>query len=164
MTKGFNKVATYPGAERFWGSHNPAPAGPYCLKKPLPGTPPMDFDIPQFKKRLEQERLLGSEPAHLIQQEIRLAEEVKEGLSEENDRASAFVSEAINRIDTYIFQLHELARELNPSDFALDQRTYLKDEQIHDRIADRIDRLKEQGEANAPTEDPLLRKTDPEKE
>ncbi|RNI30536.1 hypothetical protein [Rufibacter latericius] len=117
----------------------------------------MDFDIPEFKKRLDAERLKGSTPASVIQTEIRQAEDVKAGLSEENDHASEFVSEAINRIDTYIFQLHELAQDFNPADFELDQQTYLKDNGIHQRIANRIDRLKEQGEANASTEDSLLR-------
>ncbi|WP_207430756.1 hypothetical protein [Sabulibacter ruber] len=117
----------------------------------------MDFDIPEFKKRLDNERLKGAEPAQYIQQEIRQAEEVKEGISEENNHATDFVSEAINRIDTYIFQLHELARQFNPAEFDIDQRTYLKDEGVHHRIADRINRLKEQGDANASTEDPLLR-------
>ncbi|WP_181306292.1 hypothetical protein [Rufibacter sp. XAAS-G3-1] len=63
----------------------------------------MDFDIPEFKKRLERERITGNAPAEVIQQEIRQAEEVKAGISEENDHASEFVSEAINRIDTYTF-------------------------------------------------------------
>ncbi|WP_210464766.1 hypothetical protein [Rufibacter roseolus] len=124
----------------------------------------MDFDIPEFKKRLDHERLKGTQPETIIQHEIRQAEEVKEGLSEENDHASEFVSEAINRIDTYIFQLHELAQEFNPEEFDLDQQTYLQDDRVHDRIANRIDRLKEQGEANASTEDPLLRQGEAEQE
>ncbi|RNI27816.1 hypothetical protein EFA69_17080 [Rufibacter immobilis] len=117
----------------------------------------MDFEVPKFKERLEQERLKGNAPAPFIQQEIRLAEEVKEGISEENGHATEFVSEAINRIDTYIFQLHELAKEHSPADFDLDQQTYLQDERMHERIGNRVERLKEQGEANASTEDPLLR-------
>ncbi|MBC3541680.1 hypothetical protein ACFSC6_01875 [Rufibacter sediminis] len=124
----------------------------------------MDFDIPEFKKRLENERLQGNAAAPVIQQEVRQAEEVKAGLSEENDHASEFVSEAINRIDTYIFQLHELAKDFNPADFELDQQTYLQDDRMHDRISDRIDRLKEQGEANASTEDPLLREGEAEQD
>ncbi|WP_157593231.1 hypothetical protein [Rufibacter tibetensis] len=122
----------------------------------------MNFDVPEFKKRLKTERAMGIEPAQLIQQEIRKAEEVKEGLSEENDHATEFVSEAINRIDTYIFQLHEIARDFNPKDFDLDQQTYLKDRGVHSRIGNRIERLKEQGEANASTEDPMLREGEEE--
>ncbi|WP_181306291.1 hypothetical protein [Rufibacter sp. XAAS-G3-1] len=55
-----------------------------------------------------------------------------------------------------------MAQEYNPADFDLDQQTYLDDERIHHRIANRIDRLKERGEANASTEDPLLREGETE--
>lgn len=120
--------------------------------------------MPEFKKRLEQERLMGNSPEQVIQQEIREAENIKAGLSEETSHAAEFVSEAINRIDTYIFQLHEMAKELNPHEFDLDQQTYLKDTRMHERIEGRINRLKEQGEANASNEDPLLRKGEEEQE
>lgn len=94
--------------------------------------------------------------AQLVHGEIRRAEEVKAGLSEETGHAPEFVSEAINRIDTYVFQLQELAKQVNPLELDLDQQTNLKDHRVRDRIADRLERLKEQGEANASTEDPML--------
>jgi uncharacterized protein (DUF1786 family) len=118
----------------------------------------MQFDFPAFKKRFEHEQLMHGNAALLVQNEIRRAEGVKAGLSEENSHASPFVSEAINRIDTYVFQLQELARQVNPQELDLDQQTNLKDHKVRDRIADRLDRLKEQGEANASTEDPMLRR------
>ncbi|MBA9077308.1 MULTISPECIES: hypothetical protein [Rufibacter] len=122
----------------------------------------MDFDISDFRRKLDQHRAKGGSAAEFIQQEIRKAEQVKEGISEETDHAADFVSEAINRVDTYVFQLQEIEQQCNPAELGLDQQTNLQDQEMRDRIGERLDRLQERGDANLSLEDPKLREGKPE--
>jgi len=122
----------------------------------------MDFDINDFKKRLDRHRAKGGSPETFIQQEIRKAEEVKMGLTEETDHAADFVSEAANRVDTYVFLLQEMEKQGNMAELDVDQQANLQDEAMRARMQERLHRLEERGDANASTEDPALRGKSPE--
>ncbi|MGV3540045.1 MAG: hypothetical protein ACO1OQ_09550 [Rufibacter sp.] len=121
----------------------------------------MDFDINDFKRRLDQDRARGGNPADFIQRELRKAEQVKAGLTEETDHAADFVSEASNRIDTYVFKLQEIEKQCDPADLSLDQQTNLEDKEVRNRIDVQLKKLEERGEANPPTQDPALRNGKP---
>lgn len=107
----------------------------------------MELDFNEFKARLLNEMTRGIHPAHYIQEEVRRAEALKLGLVEEVERAPQFVTEASNKIDSYLYQLHELAKKYPLDFYQLDQKTAIQDDKMQQGIKDQLKKLDE-------TEDP----------
>ncbi|WP_192820812.1 hypothetical protein [Rufibacter sp. LB8] len=109
----------------------------------------MELDIDNFKERLQKQVANGRSGAQYIGEEVHKAENLKVGLTEEMDHAADFVTEASNKIDTYVLHLHELAKAYPLSDFDLDQRTALKDDAIQTEIKKQVQKLEEETDNTA---------------
>ncbi|QHL86440.1 hypothetical protein GU926_02870 [Nibribacter ruber] len=111
----------------------------------------MDLELDEFERRLSQEIRNGANPALYIQEEIRRAESLKEGLLEElEEEINDFVPMASNKIDTYIYQLHEKAKKYPLDLFQLDQKTALQDEEVQKRIGQQLKSLKDEQNPTSP--------------
>jgi predicted oxidoreductase len=110
----------------------------------------MQLELEEFKERLVNEMTKGTNPAHYIQAEIRQAEDLKQGLAEEVERGSQFVTEAINKIDTYIFFLHEMAKKYPLDMYQLDQKTAVQDDEVQNRIKKQLGKLDDEADPEAP--------------
>jgi hypothetical protein len=105
----------------------------------------MEIDINEFKERLAKEQAKGKSEAEIaafIYHEIRTTEDMKAGLMEEMNEANKdFLNDAAARIDTYVFQLQEIEKDLNIKRLKPDQRTALQDEGVREKIAEEIEKL-----------------------
>ena len=110
----------------------------------------MELEFEEFKERLVSEMARGTNPAYYIQQEVRRAEDLKMGLVEEIERGSQFVSEASNKIDKYVYFLHELAKKYPLDLYQLDQKTAIQDESMQKGIQDQLNKLEEEQDPESP--------------
>ncbi|MBK0404770.1 hypothetical protein I5M27_17385 [Adhaeribacter sp. BT258] len=103
----------------------------------------MEIDINKFRQRLELEIARGNtNAAAYIRQEIRLVEDMKASLMEEMDvKTEDFLTYTAAKLDTYVFQLQEIEKNMGLRDLALDQKTALEDEMVRQKFSDEVDKL-----------------------
>jgi len=104
----------------------------------------MELDIKEFEDRLQLEKQKAQpNVVALIYEEIRLAENMKAGLLEEmNQMNKDFLVQASSVIDTYMFGLKQIERELNLVALPLDQEVALRDT-MHDEMINKIAELED---------------------
>lgn len=95
----------------------------------------MQLDIDAFLNRLQAQSYTESELAAAIVREIRQAEDFKISLMEDVAAHPDFVVDITEKIDTYIFLLQELEKNLSANLIPLDQQTALSDEEVRKRMA-----------------------------
>src|SRR5688572_29075778 len=103
----------------------------------------MEVDINEFKERLNTEIAKGNRNiAGFIHQEIRLSEDMKASLMEEmSENTEDFLTATAAKLDTYVFQLQEIEKEMGLTNLPLDQKTALRDTQVRKKMAEEIDKL-----------------------
>jgi hypothetical protein len=102
----------------------------------------MEFEINKFLDSLHSQHLAGEAAAALIYEEIKKAENMKIGLMDDVASEPDYVAAVCGQIDTYIFQLQELEKELNPGNLPPDQQAALQDTEVRRRIGIFIGKLK----------------------
>ena len=103
----------------------------------------MDLDITEFKQRLAVVRERGDSESLIafFYEEVRAAENMKIGLTDEmNEQTREFVVEASENIDTYMFQVKQIEKDMQLPGLSPLQQSILQDS-LHNKIMEKIDEL-----------------------
>ncbi len=103
----------------------------------------MHFDFNQFMDALEQEGLSRQEAGMRIYQEVRKAENQKEGFLDQAQERPEFYLEISRQIDNYIALLKLAHNQLSPTPQELDQEVFPAEEPELERIKQLLERIKE---------------------
>jgi hypothetical protein len=122
----------------------------------------MDFSISDFKEKLAREWPKGQNIVSFIQAEIDRAKDTIAGISNKTNQKDAFVSEAVNRIDTYIFQLQELLRLKDVQEMETGEPEIQSPPRIPSAIAAQLDKYEGNHESSTVKDDPLTNKENPQ--
>ena len=102
----------------------------------------MDLDIAEFKQRLYVQIESGHpDLADFFYQEVRLAEAMKAGLMEEmSPKNQDFLVNATSKIDTYMFKVKQIEKEMHLHHLPLDQEVAIEDN-MHEQMMEKITEL-----------------------
>ena len=103
----------------------------------------MELDITEFKQRLAtvQKRGDAQNIIAFFYDEIRQAEHMKQGLMEEmNEQNREFLVKASDNIDTYIFKVRQMEKDLQLPGVPDIQQDILQDN-LHGKIIDKIEEV-----------------------
>ena len=118
----------------------------------------MALEITEFKQRLKEQIALGqteAELAEFILQEIRLVEGMKASLMEEmKESTKDFLNEAAARIDSYLYQLQEIEKNLHRQNLSLDQQVALNDTEMRRQFRKEMQQLHDLDPEKYPEDDP----------
>src|SRR5688572_15286650 len=98
----------------------------------------MQLDIYEFLEKLRHQNVSVEMAANEIYSEIKRAESLKVGFMEEARANPEYFAEVSGQIDTYVYQLQELEKQLNPLILPIDQQAALNDELLREKIGQYI--------------------------
>ena len=103
----------------------------------------MDFDFNKFMNALEQEGLSRQEAGMRIYQEVRKAENQKEGFLDQAQEHPEFYTQISRQIDNYVTLLKLAHNRLSPTPQEPDQELFLSEQPELERIEQLLERIEE---------------------